>query len=296
MLRLQRFSVCVHSTHCFSTGRKGYPTTMKSAVTISLVPQARGGPFVFWDDLAGSIRTAAELGFDAVEIFAPGPEAVDTTLLRKLLDDHHLKLAAVGTGAGWVIHKLQLCDADPEKRTKAKDFIRSIIDLGGPFGAPAIIGSMQGRWSEEVPRETAFAYLSEALNELGDDAARHGVPLIYEPLNRYETNLICRLEDGVVLLQRLATKNVRLLADLFHMNIEEADVAAALRQAGQAVGHVHFVDSNRRPAGCGHLDFEPIIAALREIRYGGYLSAEALPWPDSQSAARQTIETYRKYV
>jgi sugar phosphate isomerase/epimerase len=266
---------------------------MKSAVTISLVPQARGGPFVFWDDLPGSIRAAAELGFDAVEIFAPGPEAIDPSLLRKLLADHNLKLAAVGTGAGWVIHKLQLCDANPAQRSKAKDFIRSIIDLGGPFGAPAIIGSMQGRWGEEVPRETAFSYLGEALNVLGDYAAQHSVPLIYEPLNRYETNLVNRLEDGVALLRRLTTKNVRLLADLFHMNIEETEIAAALKQAGSAVGHVHFVDSNRRPAGNGHLDYVPIIAALRTIGYSGYLSAEALPWPDSRSAAKQTIQAYR---
>lgn len=269
---------------------------MKSAVTISLVPQARGGPFVFWDDLSGSIRAAAELGFDAVEVFAPGPEAIDADLLRKLLDDHNLKLAAVGTGAGWVIHKLQLCDADAAKRVKAKDFIRSIIDLGGPFGAPAIIGSMQGRWSEEVPRETAFAFFEEALNELGDYAAQQSVPLIYEPLNRYETNLVSRLEDGVALLRRLTTKNVRLLADLFHMNIEETNIAAALQQAGSAVGHVHFVDSNRRPAGSGHLDYAPIIAALKGIGYSGYLSAEALPWPDSQRAALQTIESFRKLV
>jgi sugar phosphate isomerase/epimerase len=269
---------------------------MKSAVTISLVPQARGGPFVFWDDLPESIRAAAELGFDAVEIFAPGPEAIDTNLLRKLLSDHHLKLAAVGTGAGWVIHKLQLCDPDPEQRAKAKDFVRSVVDLGGLFGAPAIIGSMQGRWSEQVPRETALSLLADALEDLGAHAAKYGVPLIYEPLNRYETNLISRLEDGVGLLARLSTSNVKLLADLFHMNIEEADIAAAIKAAGQAIGHVHFVDSNRRPAGCGHMGYEPIIAALREIHYGAYLSAEALPWPDSQRAARQTIETFRKYV
>lgn len=269
---------------------------MKSAVTISLVPQARGGPFVFWDDLADSIRAAAELGFDAVEIFAPGPEGIDATLLHKLLADYNLKLATVGTGAGWVIHKLQLCDVDPQQRAKAQDFIRGIIDLGGPFGAPAIIGSMQGRWSEDVPRETALQLLAEALHELGAYAAQHNVPLIYEPLNRYETNLVSRLEDGVALLQKLSTENVRLLADLFHMNIEETNLAAAIRQAGSAIGHVHFVDSNRRPAACGHLDYQPIVAALREIGYSGYLSAEALPWPDSEQAAQQTIETFKKYV
>jgi sugar phosphate isomerase/epimerase len=269
---------------------------MKSAVTISLVPQARGGPFVFWDDLAGSIRAAADLGFDAVEVFAPGPDAVDKTLLRKLLGDYNLKLAAVGTGGGWLIHKLQLCDPSQSQRTKASDFIRSMIDFGGPFGAPAIIGSMQGRWSDEVPKETALSYLTEALDALGDHAAQYHVPLLYEPINRYETNLINRLEDGVALLNRLSKKNVRLLADLFHMNIEEVDSAAALTAAGSKVGHVHFVDSNRRPAGCGHIDYVPIVIALREIGYDKHLSAEVLPWPDSFNAAKQTIETYRKYL
>jgi sugar phosphate isomerase/epimerase len=266
---------------------------MKSAVTISLVPQARGGPFVFWDDLPGSVRTAAELGFDAVEIFAPGPEAVDPKLLRMLLDDHNLRLAAVGTGAGWVIHKLQLCDAAAAQRAKAKDFIRSIIDVGGPFGAPAIIGSMQGRWSEEVPKGTALAWIGDALSEFGEHAQQYNVPLIYEPLNRYETHLVNCLDEGVALLRGLATRNVKLLADLFHMNIEETDLPQSIRQAGDAIGHVHFVDSNRRPAGNGHLDYAPIIAALKAIGYNGYLSAEALPWPDSKSAAEQTIRTYR---
>ncbi len=269
---------------------------MRSAITISLVAQARGGPFVYWDDLAESVRAAAELGYDAVEIFAPGPESIDPVALRQLLAEHRLQLAAVGTGAGWVLHKLQLCDADPAKREAAKGFIRSMILFGAQFNAPAIIGSMQGRWSAEVDRETALGYLGEALTELGADAARYTVPLIYEPLNRYETNLVNRLEDGMALLKSLGTVNVRLLADLFHMNIEETDSAAALRAAGALVGHVHFVDSNRRPAGNGQIAFEPIIEALREIPYSGYLSAEAFAWPDSPTAARQTMETYRKLV
>jgi len=268
---------------------------IRSAVTISLVPQARGGPFVFWDDLAGSMAAAGKLGFDGVEIFALGPDAVDPPTLKSLLADYGVSLAAVGTGAGWVLHKLHLCDPDAGKRAKAKDFIRSMIDFGGPFGAPAIIGSMQGRFSDEVGRDAALALVSDALNELGEYARRYNVPLIYEPLNRYETNLVNRLTDGVALLDSLTTKNVRLLADLFHMNIEETDMAEALRMAGPHVGHVHFVDSNRRPAGSGHLDLAAIASALRDIQYDGFLSAEALPWPDSQSAARQTISSFRKH-
>lgn len=266
---------------------------MLSAVTISLVEEARGGPFVFWHDLPAACKRAAELGFDAIEIFPPGPDAVNPLELHQLLTDHNLKLAAVGTGAGWVKHKLQLALPDATQRQKARDFIRSIIDFAGPFGAPAIIGSMQGRSGEGVDVSTARGYLADALQELGSHAEQYEVPLIYEPLNRYETNQVNTVADGVTLLSGLETKNVKLLCDLFHMNIEEADIAASLRAGGSYVGHVHFVDSNRRPAGCGHLVFRPIAAALREINYAGYLSAEAFPYPDSDAAAVQTIQAFK---
>ena len=268
---------------------------IRSSVTISLVAEARGGPFVFWDDLAGGCQQAKELGFEAVEVFAPSADAVKPETLRKLLADHGLGLAAVGTGAGWVKHRLHLTLPDAAARTKARDFIRSIIDFGGPLGAPAIIGSMQGRHGDGVDQAAATGYLSEALEALGEHARQYGVPLVYEPLNRYETNLVNTVEAGVKLLAGLSTNNVVLLADLFHMNIEEVDIAAAIRAGRGHIGHVHFVDSNRRPAGCGHLDFEPIAAALAEIGYTGFASAEALPWPDSQTAARQTIAAVRQY-
>lgn len=268
---------------------------IKSAVTISLVSEARGGPFVFWDDLPAACAAARELGFDAVEVFPPSAVAVSTANLRRAVDENGLKLAAVGTGAGWVKHRLTLTSADASIRDKAKSFIRSIIDFAGPFGAPAIIGSMQGRHGDGVDHETALGYLRDALNDLGEHAKQYGVPLIYEPLNRYETNLVSTVADGVALLRSLSTRNVKLLADLFHMNIEEADIAAAIRAGGSDIGHVHFVDSNRRPAGCGHIDYTPIAAALRDINYTGYASAEAFSWPDSNAAAKKTIETFRKF-
>jgi sugar phosphate isomerase/epimerase len=270
---------------------------IKSCVTISLVKEARGGPFVFWDDLGAGCRKAAELGYDAVEVFPPAPDAIDPVGLRRLLGDHGLKLAAVGTGAGWVVRRLTLTHPDAGRRAEARRFIRAIIDLGGPLGASAIIGSMQGRWGGDdgADRETARGHLSEALDALGDHASQYGVPLIYEPLNRYETNLANTVADGVALLESLATRNVVLLADLFHMNIEESDIAAALRSGGRHIGHVHLVDSNRRPAGCGHIDYRPIAEALRAIGYDRYASAEAFPYPDPDAAARQTIEAFRRY-
>lgn len=268
---------------------------IRSAVTLSLVPEVRGGPFVFWDDLAIGCHKAKDLGFDAIEVFPPSADAIDPALLRRLLDETGLRLAAVGTGAGWVLRRLTLTSGDPSVRQQAVAFIKSIIDLAGPFGAPAIIGSMQGRFGDGVDRKTALAHLAEALVPLAAQARQHSANLLIEPLNRYETNLLNTMDDGVRLLISLATDNLKLLADMFHMNIEEADPAAALRAGKGHIGHVHFVDSNRRPAGQGHTDFAPLAKALQETGYDGYLSAEALPLPDPDAAAKQTIESFRKY-
>jgi sugar phosphate isomerase/epimerase len=269
--------------------------SIQSSVTISLVPEARGGPFVFWDDLAQGCQKAKALGFDAVEIFPPSAAAVDGRLLRSLLDDHGLKLAAVGTGAGWVKEKLNLTLPEAADRTRARDFIKSIIDFAGTFGAPAIIGSMQGRSTDLVSPERALDYLCEALDELGEHARPGQVPLLYEPLNRYETNLATTIDAGLGILDRLTTKNVKLLADLFHMNIEETNVAEAIERGGSRIGHLHFVDSNRRAAGLGHTNFAPIAQALRSIDYQGYASAEAFPFPDPGAAARITIESFHRF-
>jgi sugar phosphate isomerase/epimerase len=269
---------------------------VRSAITISLTPQARSGPFVFHDGLANGIETAAQLGFDAVEIFPPAANAIDEAELQGLLDRHALKVAAVGTGAGWLIHKWSLTSADSAVRQRARDFIRAIIDAAAGFGAPAILGSMQGKVEGDVTREQALAWLAEGLEDLGEHAASHGQPLLYEFLNRYETNLFNRVAPTVEFLRGLKTRGVKVLADLFHMNIEEADLAAAVRAGRAWIGHVHFADSNRQAIGRGHTRIEPIIAALREIGYAGYLSAEIFPAPDAITAARQTIESFRQHV
>ena len=268
---------------------------MKSAVTVSLVSEARGGPFVFWDDLATACAKARKLGFEAIEVFPPGRDAIELKSLRSLLERHKLKVAAMGTGGGWVRHKLTLTSPDAGVRARAREFVCGVIDAAGAVGAPTIIGSMQGRWGEGLSREVALRWLSEALNELGEHAGTRGVVLLYEPLNRYETNMCNLLSDGIALVRSLSTKNVRLLADLYHMNIEEPDLAVALREAADLLGHVHLADSNRRPAGNGHTDFRAIADALRGIGYDGYLSAECLPWPDPDAAAEQTMRAFRQY-
>jgi sugar phosphate isomerase/epimerase len=268
---------------------------IRSAITISLVPEMRGGPFIFWDDLAAGCARASAMGFDAVELFFHEARSVNVAEVQSALSAHKLTVAAFGTGAGWVKHKLRLTDPDARVRRRAIEFIARFIELAAQFGAPVVVGSMQGRWGDGVSRQQVLSWLADALNELGESAAKHNVPLLYEFLNRYESNLFNTAEDSLAFLRMFHTQNVKLLCDLFHMNIEERDVPGALRLVGPKLGHVHFVDTNRRAVGFGHLDAAAVAQALRDINYDGFLSAEALPLPDSETAARQTLAAFQKH-
>jgi sugar phosphate isomerase/epimerase len=288
--------------YMFNRSPKGYqnpanrlialPIIMKSAITISQVAEAAAGPFVLRTPLPEAFATAAAIGFEAVELFLPGPDFVSVGEVKLLAEQHGLAIAAVGTGAGWLKHGLSLTDPAAETRKAALEFLLSMVSFAGQLGAPAILGSMQGR----NVGDDSLHHLASGLRACSQAAAAFVVPFIYEPLNRYETNLFNRLADAVAFLEANDLKNVVLLADLFHMNIEEKNVAAALVAAGRHVGHVHFADSNRQAIGFGHTDAAAVISALREISYSGYLSAEILPLPDPETAARQTISSFRSLL
>jgi sugar phosphate isomerase/epimerase len=266
---------------------------MKSAVTLCGVAEAAAGPFVFHGPLADGFAKAAAHGFDAVELFLPGPCAYPARDILDFAGKHQLAIAAVGTGAGMVKHGLTLTDPSATRRVEALDFVKRMIDLGGQLGAPAILGSMQGKATDEVSREQALDWLAAALQEAASTAGNHGVPFLYEPLNRYETNLINRQADAMAFLDERNLSNCLILADLFHMNIEERAPAEALRTIAARLGHVHFSDSNREAIGHGHTDPAPVLAVLRDTSYQGYLSAEILPFPDAATAARDFLHSIR---
>lgn len=268
---------------------------IRSAITLNLIETMTQGPWIFWHDLEESLKKAAILGFDGVELFTRSGTDLDANHLKQRLDHYGLQLAAVGTGAGKVLQGLTLTDPDAAIRKKAIDFIAEMISFGAQFGAPAIIGSMQGNVLPSGYREETFKLLTEGLEVLGKHAASLGVTLIYEPLNRYETNLFNTLEAGSGFLESNSMSNVKLLADLFHMNIEEDNLAEYIRKFGNHIGHVHFADSNRKPMGFGHTAMAPIAEALKEIGYSGYVSAEAFPFPNPDAAAKQTIEAFQRF-
>ena len=274
----------------------GRAPAVRAAVTVSLVPEVRGGPFIFWDGITAACAAAARHGFHGLEVFPHTAAAVPVGEVRTALQDHGRALAAVGTGAGGVVHGLALADPDAAGRQRAIDYVRAVIELAAPFGAPAIVGSIQGRSAPGEERGEALARLVDSMAQLGEAAADAGGRIVLEPLNRYETDLCNTLAHGGAVIERTGSDRIGVLADLFHMNIEETDIAASLVAAAPHLGHIHFVDSNRRPAGCGHLSYGPIAAAVRAAGYRGWAAVEAFPWPDPEAAARRSINSYRAYL
>lgn len=267
---------------------------IQPSVTISLLPNSPKAPFILGPDLDLAMATAADLGYPAVELFPPNLESVDVLRLKTLLETHQLQLSTIGTGGGWVTQQLTLIDADPSVRARATAYISEVIRRAAELGASAIIGSMQGRCGNRERRE-CLPMLRDQLGELAAVAASCGRPLFYEPLNRYETDLFNTLAETFEFLEDGLPKNLQILADLFHMNIEETCSATALRMAGSRIGHVHFVDSNRQVPGRGQTDFGPLAETLRSIGYQGYLAIEAFPQPNQREAAEIALASIRRW-
>ncbi len=249
-------------------------------------------PFVLGPDLADGVKIAAELGYDAFELFPPRMDLIEPDKISQLCQDHEIAISTIGTGGGAVSQGLTLTDPDAAIREKGKQYIRDIIETAGDLGAAAIVGSMQGRAGERS-KDEVMRILCDALAELGDYAQKWDQPLLYEPLNRYETDLANTLVDAASALDVAGAKHALLLADLFHMNIEEVCLSSALRANQHQIGHIHFVDSNRWAMGCGHTDGATVIETLNELSYDGYLAVEAFPLPDQLAAAQAAMSNFK---
>jgi sugar phosphate isomerase/epimerase len=129
----------------------------------------------------------------------------------------------------------------------------------------------------------------EVAKELCEYALLRKVCLILEPVNRYEIDFINTVEEGAELMKKVGMPNMKLMPDLFHMNIEDSNIGGELAGNIEFIEYIHVADSNRLAPGWGHTDFPIIFNALLNAGYDGWVSAEILPRPDPDSAALQTI-------
>ena len=269
---------------------------IKSAANISLVPEIQGSPHIPGKDLDHICKRISEIGCDGIEIFPRNGKEIDRSMLKELLQKYNLKLCVFGSGAGKVLQKLTFTSPDPDIRKRAVEFIAGIIDAAAEFGSQIMVGSMQDSARSGVTREQAMEWLIECLNQMAKIAKEKDVTLVFEPINRYETNLINTLQQGVEIIKSVDYKNVLLVADLFHMNIEESSISDSIIDAGEHIGHFHFVDSNRKAPGFGHINFQEVGSAVKQINYSGYFSVEALPVPDMETVLRQSMGVFKNSI
>lgn len=251
--------------------------------------------------LAGSLEEklakAAHLGYDGVELITTEPAAMDVAALKSMLLGHGLQVSAIASGGMGFAAKLTLLHPDPDKAQLASERLNQMIELAAQLGAPVVtLGSFRGRTTGEAERSRRE--LAAILRRAGERARECGVQLALEPLNRYEADLFHTAAEALAFLVEVDEPALGLLLDTFHVNIEERSWTAPYREAMAAgkLFYVHLGDNNRQPPGEGLIDFPAILCALREGGYDGWLSAELLPLPDLDTAARLTAQAMRKWM
>ena len=266
---------------------------MKKSIVVS-TSSTKFSALAFKENLKDSIKKVADLGFDGAELAVRNPKDLKVENVIKIIKENHLEVPAIGTGQAYGEEGLSFSDPDKKIRKMAVERIKDQIVFASHFNAIVIIGLIRGKIEESVNRAEAEKWTIDCLKECTEFAQEYNIRLTLEPVNRYESNFINTLDEGIKFIKRIGAPNLGILADTFHMNIEEISIYDSIIKAKDYITHVHFADSNRWAPGCGHLDFANIVQTLKKIDYQGYVSAEILPLPDPDKCARLTAEHLNK--
>ncbi|NDJ60711.1 MAG: sugar phosphate isomerase/epimerase [Chloroflexi bacterium] len=246
------------------------------------------------DDQIRYFQKASDCGFDSVEIsFVSGPENIDVPRLRAELERLSLGVfCSTGLSA-----PTDITSADKSVRDAGVAYLRRCLETAQQIGSPILGGVTYAPWLQFPSTDDLRPYRDRsagALREVAQIAGDLGVTLTLEVLNRFETFMFNTAAEGLEFLRQIDHPAVKLQLDTYHMNMEEDDLAAAIRLAGSNLGHFHCAASNRKLPGQGHIDWAAIKAALDEIGYQDTLVIETFPNPDAETG--RTINTWRSLV
>jgi D-psicose/D-tagatose/L-ribulose 3-epimerase len=225
------------------------------------------------DECARAIARTAEVGFDFIEAPALDPSLIDPVFTRRQLE-------AAGIGINFSLglsfdSDISSGDADKRRRGRQKleDAVAVCRDCGGEF-IGGILYSAFGKY-DRPPTADGIAQSAETLGAVAEIAARSGITLVLEVVNRYETNICNTAAQGVEMVRRVGAPNVKVHLDVYHMNIEESDIAAALADTGEYLGYFHTGDSHRGYLGSGTIDLAQVFRALVRMKYQGPITFES---------------------
>lgn len=236
-------------------------------------------------------------GFDGIEIWAMGDVVSELeNEIKEAASESKVKPSSV-----IVVNEAFHRPLDSEEARQAKAYtIKESLRLAEAIGAVSILVP------EYVPQlpppifvlpplgETEKDLLHRLLADVGRYARGVGATLVLEPINRYETRFFHTLEDAVGICKETGIPNVKIMADLFHMSIEEQNIAESILRAREYIRHIHLSDSGRLLPGHGNFDFKAAFAALKEIGYAGYMALECAIPGDPEEELPRCVEYLRK--
>lgn len=222
-----------------------------------------------------SLRRLSRFGYDGVEP-AGEPAKLDVNGLREQLKRHGLSCTSI---CGIYTAERDLSHPDPVRRREAVRYVKDCVDMAERLGATVVIvvPTPVGKHAPLTSRSEEWDQAVRSLKEAGAYAREKHVRLAIEALNRFETYLVNTLAAARQLAEAVNEPSVGVMADLFHMNIEERNHSEALRGIAPHLAHVHIADNTREAAGLGQTDFAEVFRTLIEIGYGGHITMEFLP-------------------
>lgn len=227
------------------------------------------------ESIAESIERLKKYHYDGIEL-AGEPNKINIQETKDLLKRNDMVCTSL---CGIYTEDRNLSSSSENVRTKAIQYLKDCIDMAAKLGAPVIIvvPSPVGKLSPDDTCEEAWEYGVDSLKKAGEYAAAKKIKLAIEAINRYETFLVYNLELALKFVNEVNSPNVQLMADSFHMNIEERNNQASLQLAAPRLIHIHIADNTREAAGMGKIDFKDVMSTLKMIGYKGCITMEFLP-------------------
>lgn len=245
--------------------------------------------FVVYRGFEQCIPKAAKYGYHGVELALKRAGEINQSSLQNLLKSNNIEVSCISTGQVYADGGLMLTHENKKTRNLVINIFKEFIDLADCFGKIVNIGRVRGHVGNRSRLYVEELFI-EVARELCEYALSKKVTLILEPINRYEIDFINTVEDGVALMKKIGMSNMMLMPDVFHMNIEDKSVSLELARNVEFIKYIHVADSNRLAPGQGHTDFDKIFQELLDAKYDGWISAEILPQPDPDTAAKQAID------
>ncbi|PWN31397.1 xylose isomerase-like protein [Meira miltonrushii] len=183
-----------------------------------------------------------------------------------------------------------LLTPDPVQRANTIAYQKQIVQMSADLGGKivTITPSIGGKIKPSASVEEEWKWAVESIKEVCKFAQTKSIKIAIEPINRFETYFINRVDEAIALVEAIQENNCGIAIDTFHLNIEETNMFEAIEKCGKYLFDVHLGDNNRSAPGDGRLDWKKIITALKDVGYTGALAMEACPPIDRTPSSRWT--------